>query len=974
MADEQFGGKVPVINPYGQFGTIDETELGQAVKDGGFRVATENEINKYVDKKKYGEGFTNSLKATAYGFLRGASGGVSDYIAKTGLADIDEMRGLKENKPIASTVGEIGGFGAALAVPGLGEEAAGAKALGAADLINPVKAVSKLGRATSEAALPALQSGTKSLLGTGVGKETVSKILSHGAADALGSAVEAGALGLGQSVSEHALGDPDLNAEKVMSNVGYSALFGGALGGLLGAGTEAIKGAKNPFSGRFISELDKPGVEMGDFKSIINSSEMPEVEKKGILDGLFKKKKNATEIEQAAQEIGAPVLESQISDSVAVQKADSALINGAPTYAGLRRQRLAADGYNKATGAIEGALGKGIDTSETAIGNQLKESLTTKLNSQRKVMDDLYSNIKTQFPTIPVDESSLVKGATNLTSLPEFEQFARLSPKNPKYKFLTETSELLKNAKTVDDIKFLSKQIGDDVSALGNTPEMKRLGALVRNELKEIEQSSLVKFADENASKFANPENIQQLMFERKMADDSYKEFITKGKELAKGLGKKKIYGAADLVDFIEEMNPQQLAKKLFQDKNVEFVQFVGKHFPEEMQMVRDYQVGKIYQSSIKNGAFSPAEALKQVNNLQPEIRDALFSPAQLKQMRAGQTYLESLPKNFNPSNTDNQRVFREAFEIGGKDALGLALGGIKGLILGKVGAEARDLALEQFVKTFGVDKLIKLERAGLKTNNAINDAAQKFFKFVPAKQDVSSYIGSKLGTNSPEHIEKSNKEFDHMVAHLQELQNNPSQMIDKLEAATKSVYDVAPNLSGSLQAGTIRATDFLISKMPSKGHKRALSPSFKLSNAELSKFQRYIRTVEKPLSSLDQLRNHTLTPETIETLNVVYPKLYGHMKSVITDKLTDFLAKNKPEQIPYAYKQSLSFFLGEDLMDSLAQENIASNQMVLAGNGQQQAQNQMDQKVRTSQDGLSKLSLANNALTPLQKSQMRMS
>ncbi len=53
-------------------------------------------------------------------------------------------------------------------------------------------------------------------------------------AQALGSAVE-GALyaGTQQTLNEFALGDPDLNSEKILSHYGQGALFGGAMGGVL---------------------------------------------------------------------------------------------------------------------------------------------------------------------------------------------------------------------------------------------------------------------------------------------------------------------------------------------------------------------------------------------------------------------------------------------------------------------------------------------------------------------------------------------------------------------------------------------------------------------------------------------------------------------------------------------------------------------------------------------------------------------
>jgi hypothetical protein len=97
-----------------------------------------------------------------------------------------------------------------------GEIASAFAPTGAASLIG------KAGKATYQGlkALGALKKADK------VTKLTA-KVLAHGA----GSAVE-GALyaGTANTLNEYALGDPDLNAEKILSNYGHGAIFGGLLG------------------------------------------------------------------------------------------------------------------------------------------------------------------------------------------------------------------------------------------------------------------------------------------------------------------------------------------------------------------------------------------------------------------------------------------------------------------------------------------------------------------------------------------------------------------------------------------------------------------------------------------------------------------------------------------------------------------------------------------------------------------------
>lgn len=92
-----------------------------------------------------------------------------------------------------------------------------------ADALNPVGALAKVGQAVAASSTPEATT-------------FVGKILAGAVGQAVGSGIEGAAYGLGQSVSEQALGDPDAMGEKLVSNVGWSALLGGGLGGVIKAG------------------------------------------------------------------------------------------------------------------------------------------------------------------------------------------------------------------------------------------------------------------------------------------------------------------------------------------------------------------------------------------------------------------------------------------------------------------------------------------------------------------------------------------------------------------------------------------------------------------------------------------------------------------------------------------------------------------------------------------------------------------
>lgn len=211
-----------VLNPDGKVVSIPHEQLSDALQN-GYQLPTSEEIEHAKVQQQYGEGIVNPALAFGAGALRGASLSASDVaMTKTGLINPETLKGLSEANPGLSLTGEgAGAIGAML----YGNEA------------GPVPLIGKLGKATYEGAkaikfMKLAQEGTQAARVLGATGDI--------AAHALGSAVEGAAFsGIGNTLNEYALGDPDLNSEKIMGNIGKGALWGGALGTALKAASIA---------------------------------------------------------------------------------------------------------------------------------------------------------------------------------------------------------------------------------------------------------------------------------------------------------------------------------------------------------------------------------------------------------------------------------------------------------------------------------------------------------------------------------------------------------------------------------------------------------------------------------------------------------------------------------------------------------------------------------------------------------------
>lgn len=211
---------VPLINAYGQLEHVPASKLAEA-KEQGYRPESDEEFEKRYSEKEYG-GVGNELLAGGLGAARSLSFGLSDVgLTKFGVAPSKLLHGLKEENPASSLTGEVAGAVVPLLVGDAGGLVGGAaEGAGAA-----VEGVSVLGHAAEH--------GVSHLL-AGLGEEGMKGLARDVAAKMAGGAVEGAFYGAGHEISESALGDTELTAERLLAGAGTGALLGGAVQGLIG--------------------------------------------------------------------------------------------------------------------------------------------------------------------------------------------------------------------------------------------------------------------------------------------------------------------------------------------------------------------------------------------------------------------------------------------------------------------------------------------------------------------------------------------------------------------------------------------------------------------------------------------------------------------------------------------------------------------------------------------------------------------
>lgn len=201
MADQEL---VTVKDPTGELGTVAKTELPQVLKH-GFTVPDNSEIQAHNDKIEFGTGIGNVAKTFGEAAASSATFGASRELENAlGVTTPEAQAKRAQQNPVARTLGDVAG----IATP-LGAESLGAK------FFNPVAKVAGIGAKAGEAA--------GALAAEGSLASNIMKSGAQGAAEGL-------FYGAGQTVTEHALGDPNVNGQKLLHNMGYGALLGGGIG------------------------------------------------------------------------------------------------------------------------------------------------------------------------------------------------------------------------------------------------------------------------------------------------------------------------------------------------------------------------------------------------------------------------------------------------------------------------------------------------------------------------------------------------------------------------------------------------------------------------------------------------------------------------------------------------------------------------------------------------------------------------
>lgn len=268
------------------------------------------------------------------------------------------------------------------------------------------------------------------------------------------------------------------------------------------------------------------------------------------------------------------------------------------------------------------------------------------------------------------------------------------------------------------------------------------------------------------------------------------------------------------------------------------------------------------------------------------------------------------------------QHIDKQSMEkfVGFKDIL---LGGM----FGKTGLAIS--AAKHFVQSDLKKKLIILtdiEKANAAVSKKLNSGVTGFLKgkiaskVSPTPIMTKTLLNSQLAYESKDGVAKKPKNekeaFKNMQKNLEELQDP-----EKLYEATniEKLSDAAPLAASQSQQVMARSIQFLLEKIPKSANPTGLfAREYTPSTIEISKFKRYVRAVENPLTLLEDMKNGTVTSEGVEAVQEVYPNLYQRIQQSVIEQIAE-----DPEAVSYEKRLSLGILLNMPTEGSLTPESI---------------------------------------------------
>jgi hypothetical protein len=733
--------------------------------------------------------------------------------------------------------------------------------------------------------------------------EQVARVAGSGIAGQVGTqatrfAVENAVMQSGDELSKMFLNDPNQSIGTAAAEIGLAGLLGGAVGGSL----KGVGALWDVTAGKKVTDL---------LNIIKNKSQ-------GIPD----------ELRTAADLDIAPEIQAALGDSPMAKNAAKILTESNTSSAAKYQRSLEKFNVDTKKAVLESIertdqdLVKINNNSLYETGKEVQESLAKSINEKVAPIAKQYDNFINKFKSAEIAPETRLTMANRINQTIVDDGLLK-GQNDSALKIAQDVIGKLDKQASAQDLRTFAQNLKQKYP-FGS--ENYQIGKKVAKVLEEAQEETIERAAGQS-----------DLFAQFKATQAEYGKFKNVLEELNDRLhlGKEAKYGASSFVRNLKDMDPESVVKRLRLKDDVGLQKLLGEQFPEILDVAKKQELDGLLKKSLdSDGEINLKKFYKNLDNTSPELRQQLISEQAQTRLGAIKQLLQKMPDRMNPSGTARtldrlweSTPFSSTSVLGGilGGAVGGPVGSIIGAVIGAVGKEIPDatrLAMLKFLSS-GLPVNSKAFKAMVTTADAIAKGNEKL-----SRASLRVFSNTAVQVNQP--TPKQLKDIDLKVA---EFQQNPAMLLEGEE--NQNEYYNSEQVA-AMSAASARTLQYLASLRPSEEPTAPLNMSVVPNDVEKAKYNNALKIAQAPLIVLEQIQNGTLTPESMQHLQIMYPDLLQRMQNKVGEAMID--AADSKKTIPYHVKMSASMFLGQNLESSMQPNAIMANQTQQAPVQQPQA------------------------------------
>lgn len=893
-AEEQH---VNVWSPDGQLGSLPQSQIQDATGPlGGYRLASDDEVAKFDRSQKYGT-LGQQVKTGLEGAASAATFGASTGLEKVLGVNPEDIRARAEENPGSHMVGQGAGLVASsMLLPGGG--AAGA--------------LTKAGDVAAEA------------VGLGAAKGAIQKIGSA----AVKGAAENAMFQSGDEVAKMLASDNGDFSDTALANIGLASVFGGAIGGGIGAAHPLWDAAVGSKVGKALQSFTN---KMGGAEGAAVSPMADVIEKSGM--------ELAPEIKGAL--IGDPE----------AQRWASELNQSDTTHHGNKFQESMQQFRSDAGNSMAESLGKKIEdvpdkgdidkfTTGKNIGNQLAEEYHAQIDplakeyeakrakfANEELTPDRYVEASPDYSNpyapktatanhVPGTVSNIAEDIANKANA---ENWYKL----PDSDIATQVNKVLKalpEQKTLNDLSGLGDAISKQFQSDPLNGPMTRAGGIIKGILRDAEAKVIMERLGAEA-----PEQIERFRAVRQAyaKQAQIKDAIDSSLH-ARG----STAGYAKSLREMANTDGETVLRRLSGSGDANILDVLKQNFPKTAELVKDYHINNVL-AAAKDGESIKGERLMKAlysQQMSPQLRDFIASPEAMNRIQAISQMLSKfneIPHNFsNTARTWDKLTQHIPGSAGAAISMIMGHNPVSGAIIGHVSKllskDAPDAIKFSLLKFLGSDKpvsaagfksAVDMIHNAVKGESAMNSGVKNLFK-----------AGKEVFPDSQMPTENETKKLD---KHLKSLQNNPEPLTNV--AQNESHY--LPNHSAQLAQTAANSANYLNSLRPNTTPANPMDRPLPPSSTAQAAYNSALKIAISPLIVLNKIQKGTLTPADVQHLSTMFPSLHARLADKITSQVADHMSKG--DMVPYKTRIALSMFMAQPLDSTMTPNAIVAAQPI---------------------------------------------